>query len=110
MTSAWPMLTSSSTRSMLTQSTVNGHRSQGPTSQPAGLTDRWDPRVSAVQKEKEKGQCVIGPDLLPGFSSSWAFWSKLGPSPSLLLFFFAADSLGPRVGISGIPCGFFLIR
>ena len=49
MPSAWPMLTSSLTRSMLTPSTVSGRRSQGgPTGESAGLTDRWDPRVNAV--------------------------------------------------------------
>ena len=47
-----------------------------------------------------------------GFLPSWAPWAELGPTPSLLLslFFSAADSLGPRVGVSGIPCGFFSIR
>ena len=52
MTSAWPMLTSALTRSTLTRSTVVGLR--GPTGQSAGLTDRWDPHVSAVQKKKKK--------------------------------------------------------
>ena len=47
-----------------------------------------------------------------GFLPSWAPWAELGPTASLLLslFFSAADSLGPRVGVSGIPRGFFLIR
>ena len=58
MTSAWPMLTSSLTWSTLTQSTVSGQRSQvGPTGQSAGLTDRWDPRVSAVKNKKKNAHC-----------------------------------------------------
>ena len=86
MTSAWPMLTSSLTRSTLTKSTVSGRRSLGPTGQSAGLTDRWDPRVSAVQKEKGKRDCVFGPKVLLGSSRSWACWA--GPGPFLLLFLF----------------------
>ena len=79
-------------------SASGSHRQVGPTCQ------------CRAKRKKEKGQRVFGPDLSPGFCSSWASWAEPGPSPSLLLFFFAADSLGPRVGVSGIPCGFFLIR
>ena len=91
MTSAWPMLTSSLTRSTLTQSTVNGQRSPvsgGSTGQSAGLTDRWDPRVSAVQKEKGKRDRVFGPKVLLGSSRSWACWAGSGPFLLLFLFLF----------------------
>ena len=53
---------------------VNGQRSPvsgGPTVQSAGLTDRWDPRVSVVKKKRKLA--------LSGRKSSWA---SLPPRPS----------------------------
>ena len=86
MTSAWPMLTSSLTRSMLTRSTVNGRRSRGLTGQSAGLTDRWDPRVSAVER-KEKESARRWAECPPGLLFLRGLLGRTRPVLSSFFFF-----------------------
>ena len=86
---------------------VNGQRSSvsgGPTGQSVGLTDRWDPRVSAVKKKKKTR--VVGPKVLLGFSSSVAFWAELGPSSppsSFFLFLLSPLRLTTLAHLSATP-------
>ena len=83
---------------------INGQRSLGPTCQPAGLNDRWDPRVSAVKKKKKRKTRVVGPKAFMGSSSSWAFWAKLGPfSSPLFLFLLIPLQLTSRSHVSATP-------
>ena len=115
MTSAWPMLTSSMTRSTLTQSTVSGRRSQGAHWTFSGSHRQVGPACQCCAKRKRKKGSRLRVESPPGLFSFLGLLGRSRPVSSSLPFPFsslpaAADTLVPLVGVSGIPCGLLLIR